>query len=379
MKHAICRWAWATSCAVAVLLAAAGCRQTLDEGSGDPVLLELVSGSGLATKTAFGTPSGGTVAINWTTDDVVRIGGPLAATEGNASQHWQDYAISGGANTTSARVAPYNSGSPLCWSASSQAWPRTLFGVYPSPALIAGDIPQEYASMCTLADDGSFVGFIPSGISYTMKEGTGPSASRTEWEPDMRYAYMAAKDYAASADEPVTLNFRPAFTAFEVTILTTQSFGDFRLRRLALRNGSDMSGLFSGEWVQDASGDALAVRPAGPAMERYAEASFADVVVEAGNTLVSSGHPLTLTFLTLGCDHSNVSLDIFPEGRGQQSLNFGGYVFKAGKRYRIAVRLPDTYGVILGEDIDWNSLLNSGEDFDWNDLLNSGENLTWRK
>lgn len=209
----------------------AGCQKEGRYGN-DSSLIRFTASSRPETKTVYSgadyTESGVTYErIDWEVDDVVRIWSPDAADRYHDLKHFADYrVVEVNANgrksvakiVNSATDYPVDPGVPdpyteandnvngLVW---GDAGSYSFYGVYP---LVTG----------TLAEGGfSFTGSIPA--TQNVSEHTYESG-RLVYEPDLEIGYLTAATQVsttAAGQGPangVTLEFEPAFTAFEVSL-----------------------------------------------------------------------------------------------------------------------------------------------------------------
>ena len=185
-----------------------GCQKEGLFGGGRAIQFTAVSSS-VGTKTAYGNEvTEGTrtyQSLDWKAGDGIRIWSDVAVHQTIADQHWSDYTVAAD-GTPDGTYAYYSNASlsnasdnGLVWGAAGS---YTFHAIYPAQA-----ISTDGTSVTTACS-------IPASQSLTIASGEG--------KPDMSYAFMdgtgTATTTTAGEGVPVTLQFSPAFTGFEITL-----------------------------------------------------------------------------------------------------------------------------------------------------------------
>lgn len=179
----------------------------LDTTPGNDIVFTAVAANdALTTKTVYGTPDDGVVPLLWKHGDKIQIASPEAIGENNA-----EYAIgtqNQTENQTAYSVTKTGNGG-LQWSESDT---YTFYAMYPSPATL------QNSGVYLDHDKKEMMGLIP----MNQQPSNVPVLSNGGYmlEPDMRYAYMVAKDtYTKEADgDNVALAFTPMVTTLQFDI-----------------------------------------------------------------------------------------------------------------------------------------------------------------
>lgn len=200
--------------AVAALVLLAGCQKF--GGVGKEIRFSALAKPDAATKTAYsGDVDGGYERINWVAGDVIRIASDLARTEGGYD--YADYTLgtpeASGVNSTS-KATP-SGGSGLEWGSGT----HHFWGIYPSHAI-------------TVSGSASAAGLSIPATQNAIPANKTETSTLTSFAPDLSSAWMLAdKSGVAEGASDFTLDFYPAFTAFEFTLksqdaitLTVKSF-----------------------------------------------------------------------------------------------------------------------------------------------------------
>lgn len=205
--------------------------------------------------------------IRWLTSDRIRIYSPDAARrvaveageDPSNYYYWAEYQVVPNSsdpttgtlknmNTDGSSTSPQNPGynpgttaedsssvsNGLVWLNGESA---TFYGAYPSKAL-RGNKDGSGSSVA----DGKFNFAIPNVQPFSVKG-------------NMDYAFMTAKTSSVKEGDPVTLNFFPDFTAFEISLKCEESGSDVKLKSFKLgttANGD--SGNLAGSYTVDLSG-----------------------------------------------------------------------------------------------------------------------------
>lgn len=158
-------------------------------------------------------------------------------------------------------------------------------------------------------------------------------------EPDMNQAFMTAVALNTTADEPVELQFYPAFTTFEF-ILKGGDDDDYRLEisKFALESegegGTDLAGKFvascpNGTWTYDCEDEGNS---------RLINVTFPDPLVitkgtEASFRFFAFPQDLTNLRITFWTNEGTKSTKLMKKGTVSQSTGEGEYMTFAGTKY----------------------------------------------
>lgn len=185
---------------------------------GDPIRFSATSSDGEAgTRTSYsgfkGQVDGITVErINWEPNDPIRI------TAAQSPERFADYKVTDISTVdsdihSSAQIIPASSdGRGLSWGTGS----HDFYAIYPAPGFTGVSSALDY-------EGGSTVNLpIPrdqTSSDVVTETTTGPeSISRKIMRPNMKYAYMCAAKQVANPTGSVSLDFKPVFSAFEITV-----------------------------------------------------------------------------------------------------------------------------------------------------------------
>jgi len=292
--------------------------------------------------------------IDWTDGDLVTVYSPEAMK--TDWSHSADYRIV--SHVTSADnlmshaevIATDADGKGLTWEAGT----NHFYGMYPS------------VSMYRSTDEG--YGWV--GLDGTTLKGTIPSGQTLSWSgltgtgnitgtPDMKYAFMFAKQTGRKGDSEVNLVFFPKFTAFEFTIGSGENpavtLSSFKLE--TTESGAFLAGNFS------MAGDTEAVTVESAGATRYVTVNF------PAGTVVTPEKPLTFTVFALPKDLTKMQIWFTGTEIGDRKLvlNDGSgnpLSFSACKKYRLAGLSFPSILTAQGEGILWD-LEAHGEGLEW--------------
>ena len=142
--------------------------------------------------------------VNWVAGDTIRVA------SANCPEVFADYAVSEVSGDTdqssSAQIVPAAaSGNGLTWGEGT----HDFYAVYPAPGTEGTDAALAFAG-------GTSATFSIPAIQVFTKADT--LAALIRMHPDMNYAYMYSATRVATPSAAVDMNFRPLFTAFEITV-----------------------------------------------------------------------------------------------------------------------------------------------------------------
>ena len=199
---------------VTALVLLAGCQKP--GGVGSAIKFSAVTAEPAQTKTAYsGAITAGSERIDWEAGDIIRIASDVARTEGG--DDYADYTLgtpeASGVNSTS-KATP-SGGSGLEWGSGT----HHFWGIYPSHAI-------------TVSGSASAAGLSIPATQNAIPANKTETSTLTSFAPDLSSAWMLAdKSGVAEGASDFTLDFYPAFTAFEFTLksqdaitLTVKSF-----------------------------------------------------------------------------------------------------------------------------------------------------------
>ena len=340
--------------------------------------------------------------IDWKDGDLLRVYSPQAA-QSDGSTHFADYAVQShetigtpGAQLTSrATVAVVEGTSELYWEESESGnVNHDFFAVYPSPTT-PGFTPGN-----TLEQDGvlfapetvgedevmTFTGVTPAAQTVTRK-----NATENVWLPDMRPAYMlatASSTQAAAAENGITLQFIPKFSAFEFTV----SSGDNPTVKLTSFSLTATEGYLTGAYK-------ISQADFGITTEGIADANVTDggktITVDFGTEgiTVTNVDPLTFAVLALPQRTSGLIISFTGDVIGTRTLELkmtdGTPISWAPyKKHRIyGLSFPALTDAIIVDPIIWNGVFVTdaiiGDAIAWNSEYegnveaSSGDHINW--
>ncbi len=166
----------------------------------------------------------------------------------------------------------------------------------------------EENALMWMGEASTFYAFYPaSGVIHD--DATGPNTHGSEGEfkceilteqafsakGNMNYAYMAAKAADVAAGSDVTLDFYPAFSAFEFSFSSAE--GDLYLKSFTLQSASKpLSGVYS-------------VLPQGTSLNyTHLDDGVRYVTVDLGNKLISPSSTVSFTVFTKPCTVNDLSI-----------------------------------------------------------------------
>ena len=342
----------------AVMVALAGCDPTLNLGD-RKVIFSASSKGTPTTKTVYGTPvTSGIQSINWTGDDKIRIYSPDTnvyvqnsdPTQPNGSwkptdesfelDYWYaDYKLVPLSNPSQASLENVG-GNGLAWLGSGTA---TFYAAYPFNTPISATLPDA------------------EGKSY-LRLAVQVPASQTGAATNVKDMPMIAIQPNVSSGSEVSLDFYPAFSAFEFHLKSADN-QSLTLNSFTLSSGTTSEPL-TGYCHYDLN--KLSDPDNRVAAEGYDSHYLKNTWLSfdnKGNTIeiplsqtVNSSDEAVFTLFTLPCALSNLSISVTftPEGGSQMTktlkLEYADHsplTFKAGHKARIT-------GLALEAGVQWN-------------------------
>lgn len=193
-----------------------------------------------------------------------------------------------------------------------------FYAMYPSSDMFSAD--QSTLAQGITMDRTTLKGTVPgtqTPTSITCADGTNWVA-----EPNMKYAYMAARSTATREDGSVSLTFVPIVTAVQIQLtLDEKSLDPVSIAELQVQ-GNGIVGNFHAELSEDKW---TGVYP--PCTNDGAGNGIIQVPmwVNSNPITVSPGQTLTFTvFLRPGADYSNLKVSYSPNGAGYIGKTMGG-------------------------------------------------------
>lgn len=174
------------------------------------------------TKTEYGEPNTekGYVPLKWFTTDEIEIACPEAVNAQQATYRVSDEITNGADVNSSSATLMRTSEKGLQWSAEEM---HHFYAMYPASSMFS-DSERGSIGM----GEGGVTGYMPvnqNPLKIVNTEGTelstGNNDGNSSWivNPDMRYAYMVAKNaYTTESEGNVTLTFKPIVTALEFDV-----------------------------------------------------------------------------------------------------------------------------------------------------------------
>lgn len=221
-----------------------------------------------------------------------------------------------------------------------------FYAMYPSSEVFA-DLPDYNTLQQGVKMNGTtLMGTIPAVQNPSKVTNTD---GNYVFEPDMRYAYMAAKSSATIEDETVSLNFVPIVTAINLTFTASQEIKVAEIRV----TGDGIIGDFTANlsetsWTgtypvctNDAtkSGDVITVS----AWQKDADGNLLPTTVAAGKSLTFT------VFLRPGADYTKLKFSISPNGASYVGKTLAnGITIPRNKKTVIS-------GVALPANVEWDA------------------------
>lgn len=218
------------------------------------------------TKTEYGDPvtenGVGYVPLKWLTTDKIEIACPEAVNAQQATYRVSDEITNGTDGNSSSATLMRTSEKGLQWSAEET---HHFYAMYPASSMFS-DSERGSIGM----GEGGVTGYMPvnqNPLKIVNTEGTelstGNNDGNSSWivNPDMRYAYMVAKNaYNTESEGNVTLTFKPIVTALEFDVtcpeIGTQGNGEAAIYITALSlhssSNTNICGAFKYQFNQTA-------------------------------------------------------------------------------------------------------------------------------
>lgn len=248
--------------AIACMAINSGCSKGVSEHVGEAINFSAISSGSVATKTIYGEKLFGTkIPLNWVDGDVITIGSPQSVVQdgANAGSHLSNYVIKESTEGVPSIARVNNEGTNgLVWTDEVETF--DFYAVYPKNG---DDI--------TMLQDGSVTATIPAlqplvGEATTKTVTSADAGAAAEitynvYQPDMTKAFMTAVTKGVKhtdASNAVSLEFKPAFTAFEFNVTTLD--GSVDLTEFELLSPAGRTDKIAGTFTMTA-GDLTSVTP----------------------------------------------------------------------------------------------------------------------
>ncbi len=219
--------------------------------SGNGKMIRFTAGLNVpATRTAYsGEVTGGIERIDWVNGDLIRIWSDIAKDHYN-NNSWADYAIqsvTADGSKSVGTLANTDDGNGLVWEDDGNNY--AFYSVYPSDGATivpADPITGGAASGISIAAAQSASGTPGTGTGSFKIDGTVTTVNTVVLHPDMSNALMFAANVINYNAATVNLDFYPAFTAFEISLVCGDSDTDIALSSFTLSSTSTaLSGPFT--------------------------------------------------------------------------------------------------------------------------------------
>lgn len=337
-------------------LAVSGCQKF--GASQRYIRFKAVSGREAATRTTYsGELTGGWERIDWVKDDVIRVASDKAT---NGSNNYFDYvvtsSITDNGRLSETEIVPAGGNGGLQWGEGLGNY--HFWGIYPSHAI---SISGGSASVSGLS-----IPDTQDALASNMTE----TSALTSFAPDLSNAWMLA-DAASVAEgsSNFTLDFYPAFTAFEFT-LNSRDNVTFTVTGFTLSSTTtDVAGSF------DAS-----IAASGASTYSNFTSGSSSISVDFGSGVdITQSHSLTFTVLALPQVLSNLSITFHLERGGvptyrtlalryADSYNSGAYInFAPCQKHRITgLALPGGELLLSALTVKaWDQVTNTAVDYSY--------------
>lgn len=335
----------------------AGCQKD-GNTSGNGKTIHFTAGSNApATRTVYsGAITGGVERIDWVSGDLLRIWSDKATDRYN-NNHWADYSINSVTANGSKSIGTLSNtgdGNGLVWA--EEGGDHMFYAVYPSvPATI--DPETGVAGGATIADAQSASGTPGTGTGSFKIDGTVTSVNTVVLKPDMSNATMFAANLINPDAATVNLDFYPACTAFEISLVCGDSDADIALSSFTLSSASTaLSGAFTAEVKQgNATTYACPVH----------SADNCSITFDLSGQVISKTKGLTFTVFALPQDLTDLSISFLLADNTFRTLdlkqNGASILFPACRKHRITgIAMPHSvwrFAIDLGgQTLPWELL-----------------------
>ena len=217
MKTRLTTLLWVCAAIVGAALLSGCSKSSFSHFGGKQIRFATVSGGSVSTKTAYGDDKGGKQALNWVSGDVITIASPQAEVQ-NVGGHASNYVVTlkeNGEGVPSYGTVANEGSNGLAWLDTDPEKGYDFFGIYPKTSNAISVVPSTGVVTATLPESQT-----NEASTETKSAGEGEDAiTYTIYKPDMSLAFMsAAASGVKSSDKTVSLEFFPAFTAFEFNV-----------------------------------------------------------------------------------------------------------------------------------------------------------------
>ena len=267
--------------------------------------------------------------IDWLDEqDAIQIYCPQA--EGPNPSHYTVYHAKGHDTQKDYAYLAKNGDAALQWNGDGE---HHFYAMYPSSDMFTAD--QATLAQGIVMDGTTLRGTVPGAQAPISIE----CADGLNWvaQPNMNYAYMAARSTAKRTDGSVSLTFVPIVTAVQIQMtLDSESLDPITIAELRVQ-GSGIAGDFHADLSEDAWTSTY------PVCENDGSGTGIIQVPmwkDANPITLQPGQTLTFTvFLRPGAEYSNLRVGYSPTG--------GGYITKTMGSEAIPVALPQNLKTII--------------------------------
>jgi len=336
-----------------------GCQKDGTRSGNDKMIRFTAGLNPPATRTAYsGEVTGGFERIDWVNGDLIRIWSDKAKDRYN-NNPWADYSIKSvtpDGNKSVGTLANTDDGNGLVWEEAGGNY--TFYSVYPSDgATIVPDDPITggAASGMSIAAAQSASGTPGTGTGSFKIDGTVTTVNTVVLHPDMSNALMFAANVINYNAVTVNLDFYPAYTAFEISLVCGDSDADIALSSFTLSSTSKaLSGPFTA--LVKRYNDTAYTCPA------YSTSNNS-ITFDLTGQVISKTKGLTFTVFALPQDLTDLKIRFDLADATFRALDLkqsGSFInFPAGKKHRITgIAMPSSawrFSIDLGgQSLPWD-------------------------
>lgn len=322
---------------LAGIILSAGCNKD-PNGPKDPQI-RFTAGTGTPqTRTAYsGVVSNNIERIDWLVGDRIRIWSDKATYRYDDQQFYSDYDIASVTENGSRSdgTITNTAGNGLVWDAEGGV--HTFYGIYPSGSATVNPATGA-VSGATIAQAQSRFGTPGTGSGSFKIDGTLKTVPTVVLHPNMSQALLFAKATGTEGSTPVRLDFYPAYTAFEISLVSDKATAIPLTSFTLSSTSSALSGTF-GASIQ-AGNTTTYTCPA------FAAGTNDRITFDLSGQSVSKTAGLTFTVFALPQDLTNLQIRFDLADGTFRSLelkqNGAPITFTAGKKHRLlGIAMPD--------------------------------------
>ena len=261
-----------------------------------------------------GSVNAGKEAIYWSDGDIITIA--CAQADGLKTAHYS--LVPNASDLRKAMVYPTPSLNPngLQWGSGQ----HFFYAIYPSKEIAASDA-KSYVS---IAPSGILTAYIPQKQPLSL-DASSTSALR-KYNPVMKYLYLYAGARTAANADKVSLEFRPATTAFQFTV-GGEDAEELILNSFTLSSTScALNGEFKGKIAENGSSISFKSADGGLIPSASIEAARS-VTVDLGGSVVSSSKKVVFTLFALPGSNISGKEDILTNLKISFNISAGSETF----------------------------------------------------